>query len=238
MNSKHLFFDLDHTLWDFEKNSEIALTQLYDDLQLHLKINSFKDFHKVYKRNNSILWQQYGKGKIKKEELREKRFKNTLKHFDLNDPILVEQLSQGYIDLSPQQTCLFPKTLETLEYLQKEGYNMHIITNGFKEVQFVKLNKSGLEKYFDVIVCYEDVGKNKPSREIFSHSMKRAGCTSDHSVMIGDDYEVDILGAMRSGMQGVLFDPKNHFRHYEKNFRIKHLGELPEILPWVFRKTL
>ena len=238
MKSKHLFFDLDRTLWDFEKNSEIALNKLFFDLGLHTTIPNFTVFHDLYKTHNSRLWKLYGSGKLSKDILRNERFRVTLEEFNLVDPLLVQNISDGYVEISPQQTTLFPTTISTLDVLQKEGFNMHIITNGFKEVQFIKLQKSGLEDYFDIIVCSEDVGKNKPSPDIFHHSMSHAKVKPEDSVMIGDDFEVDILGALSVGMQGVLFDPYKEHNHFQDNFIIQQLDELPALLPWVLKKNL
>ena len=238
MKSKHLFFDLDRTLWDFEKNSEIALNKLFFDLGLNTTIPNFSVFHDLYKTHNSRLWKLYGSGKLSKDILRNERFRVTLEEFNLVDPRLIESISDGYVEISPQQTTLFPTTLSTLDALQKEGFNMHIITNGFKEVQFIKLQKSGLENYFDIIVCSEDVGKNKPSPAIFHHSMSHAKAKPEDSVMIGDDFEVDILGALSVGMQGVLFDPYKEHKHFQDNFIIQQLDELPALLPWVLKKNL
>jgi putative hydrolase of the HAD superfamily len=238
MGTQHLFFDLDRTLWDFERNSEIALNELFSSLKLEDKIDNFHTFHSVYKEKNALLWKQYGLGVITKETLREERFRATLNHFNIDVPSLTSQLSDGYVELSPQQTALFPKTIETLEILKKEGYNMHIITNGFKEVQHIKLKNSALEHYFDVIVCSEDIGKNKPSPEIFHHSLKNANAKAVNSVMIGDDYEIDILGALGAGMKAVLFDPNRTHHHEEGNHWISELAELPGKLPWIFRSAM
>jgi putative hydrolase of the HAD superfamily len=235
MTNKHLFFDLDRTLWDFEKNSEIALFKLFHQLGLNEAIESFDLFHVKYKNNNAHLWKEYGAGRLSKENLRNDRFKITLEQFALNDPDLVNKISDGYVELSPQQTALFPNTHETLTYLKKEGYNMHIITNGFKEVQYIKLNKSGLDAYFDIIVCSEDVGQNKPSPAIFKHSLDSAKAKVADSVMIGDDYEVDVVGAQNYGMYGILFDPENSFHHYQDQHRIQSLQELPGLLPFIFK---
>jgi len=238
MTNKHLFFDLDRTLWDFEKNSEIALFKLFHELGLNEAIDSFENFHTNYKVNNAYLWREYGAGRLSKGNLRNDRFRITLEQFDVKDPDLVNKISDGYVELSPQQTALFPKTHETLNYLQKEGYNMHIITNGFKEVQYIKLNKSGLDRYFDVIVCSEDVGQNKPSPAIFKHSLDTANAKAIDSVMIGDDYEVDVVGARNFGMHAILFDPYDEKRHLEDEGRIQCLNEIPSKLPWIFKNVI
>lgn len=238
MISKHLFFDLDRTLWDFDKNSKIALNQLFFELKLDETIADFDHFHSVYKINNAELWKQYGNGNIKKEFLREERFRSTLENFKLKDPKLIKKMSDGYVAISPYQTSLFPNTIETLSQLKKSGFNMHIITNGFKEVQEIKIRKSGLESYFDIIVCSEDVGKNKPSPDIFHYSLNKANAKKEASVMIGDDYEIDVLGALNIGMSGILFDPFRNPVHQNEKNKIHELSELPDLLPWVFRSKL
>lgn len=236
--SKNIFFDLDRTLWDFEKNSEIALQNIYSNLKLHVTNVSFKRFHHTYKATNSELWKQYGSGKITKNFLRSERFRLTFEKLKIERPELIEKISNDYIELSPKQTCLFPGTIETLDELKYEGYNMHIITNGFKEVQFIKLEEAKLNRYFDLVLCSEEVGYNKPSRNIFNHALTHTGATAAESVMIGDDYEIDILGARNCGMHGVLFDPTNTKSHLEREHRICQLKELPEKLTWIFRSQL
>ena len=238
MNTKHLFFDLDRTLWDFEKNSEIALNHLFEELDLSQNILNFETFHQLYKENNSFLWKQYGAGTLKKEVLRDERFRLTLEKLNVLDSEIVKRMSDGYVDLSPKQTALFPQAIETLQDLQAEGFNMHIITNGFKEVQHIKLENSGLTDFFDIIVCSEDVGKNKPSPDIFHYSLKQANAKPSDSVMIGDDFEVDIMGALNIGMKGIHFDPENRHTSADDTLRIRQLSELPGIMPWVFRINL
>jgi putative hydrolase of the HAD superfamily len=161
-----------------------------------------------------------------------------LNHFSINDEDLVKKLSDGYVELSPQQTALFPNAIETLKELEKEGYTMHIITNGFKEVQYIKLKNSGLINFFDVIVCSEDVGYNKPNPAIFKHALTKANASTTDSVMIGDDFEVDVLGALNYGMKGILFDPFNDFKSPVDGHKIKDLNELTALLPWVFKTNL
>lgn len=235
MKEKHLFFDLDRTLWDFEKNSEIALRLLFEELGLHTLIPHFDSFHDNYKETNAHLWKEYGQGRIKKEELRSERFRRTLDNFKIKDERITEKLSSGYIELSPRQTALFPSALETLNELKSEGYQMHIITNGFKEVQFIKLEEARLKPYFDLILCSEEVGHNKPSKLIFEYALQTVSAKAENSVMIGDDYEVDVVGARNSGMHAILFDPENEKSKLENLHRIQHLNELPGLLPWVFR---
>lgn len=234
--TRHLFFDLDRTLWDFDRNSELALKLLFHELGLDEYIDSFDQFHEHYKTTNSILWKEYGAGKLTKEVLRNLRFERSLNDFKVFNPDTIQRMSDGYIDLSPRQTALFPEAIETLSLLQKDGYQMHIITNGFKEVQFVKLENSKLHDFFDVIVCSEDIGVNKPDARIFNHALSSAKAIPNQSVMIGDDYEIDVAGAQRIGMHGIHFDPLFQFPD-EKHHRIRSLNELPDLLPWIFKSN-
>jgi putative hydrolase of the HAD superfamily len=230
---KHLFFDLDRTLWDFEKNSETALNILYDELKLGDHLRSFRSFHTKYKKINGELWDQYSKGKISKDLLRVKRFQDTLAHFDVKSKELSHSLADGYVSISPYQTNLFPEAIETLEKLKNDNFELHIITNGFLEVQHIKLDKSGLKPYFDVIICSEEVGKNKPSRQVFDHALNQAKATSDESIMIGDNYEADVVGAENAGLRAILFDPDRIHREGRHKWHIHHLKDIPDTLPWM-----
>ena len=231
---KHLFFDLDRTLWDFEKNSENALNILFHDLGLDKQLRSFQGFHKTYKEINAKLWYDYGRGKITKDILRIKRFQDTLSSYKIDSPDLAKRLGDGYVEISPYQTQLFPNTKEVLTELKKE-YELHIITNGFKEVQFIKLENSGIRDFFDVIVCSEDVGKNKPAPDVFHYSLSQAGAKAHESIMIGDDYQVDVIGAEGAGIKGVLFDPHEKYDEGTHEFHISDLIEMHDILPWMKR---
>ena len=236
MNSnRHLFFDLDRTLWDFEKNSQQALRILYSELGLKESIPNFYDFYNKYKNVNTDLWVLYGRGKLSKEQLRTTRFEKTLHKFGIVDDELNLKLNEGYIELSPNQTNIFPYAIETLTDLKNDGFNMHIITNGFKEVQFRKLKNCGFEDFFDIIVCSEEVGKNKPAPEVFQYAMKKANAIPTNSVMIGDDLRVDIIGGANAGMHTILFDPNKKYRKHCSDYQIKSLNKIPEILPWIFR---
>jgi putative hydrolase of the HAD superfamily len=229
-SNKHLFFDLDRTLWDFEKNSKKALKHLFEEFHLNASIEHFNHFHHTYKRINADLWKKYGKGKITKEELRDARFIETLKHHEIHDEKLATELSNGYIEISPRQTELFPNTLETLVELQHMGYQMHIITNGFQEVQYLKLEESKLAPFFQQIICSEAVGYTKPDARVFHHAMQLAQTSPKDSVMIGDDREVDIMGAMQVGMHAILFDPENQYAQLPGEPKISNLETLPLLL--------
>ncbi len=225
-SDKHIFFDLDRTLWDFDKNSEFALRHILKEENIEILLGGFEKFHSVYVVENSRLWNAYGQGQLTKEVLRYERFNATLNHFGIKDIALSKRMGDAYVELSPRQTQLFPNAKETLLELQSIGFQMHIITNGFSEVQYIKLENCGLIQFFDVIVCSEVIGKNKPDPLIFRYAMKEAKAMNTNSLMIGDDYHADINGAIQSGMQAVLFDPfVNQNVSYE--FKANDLSEIP-----------
>lgn len=230
MKKQQLFFDLDRTLWDFEANSKQALDILYHELKLSDFTEHFLQFLHVYKKINSDLWEQYAKNKISKEELRFSRFTKTLEHFGVNDDLLAQRLSDGYVEISPNQTLLFPNTLETLTDLKNQDYQMSIITNGFPEVQYRKLDNCGLSPFFDHVICSEMVGYAKPDKRIYQYALDKTQATAANSVMIGDDLKADVLGAESFGITSVLFD-ENKEKHYSSDIhRVKDLSELPLLL--------
>lgn len=223
----HIFFDLDRTLWDFETNSKAALVQIFDELKLADYIPSFELFYKEYRVVNADFWDKYSKGIITKEDLRLGRFTQTLESFSVENKQLSHELGERYIQVSPYQTHLFPDTKETLTELKNNDYQLHIITNGFKEVQFIKLDKSGILDYFNDILCSEEVGVNKPDPLVFRKALERTNAKNTESIMIGDDFNADVLGAEKCGIRGVLFDPHNHHAERSGVERIQSLKEIP-----------
>lgn len=230
MRQRQLFFDLDRTLWDFETNSRFALKELFHAHNLADTIEHFMHFHHTYVRVNADLWQQYGKGKLTKEQLRDERFRKALAHHGIHDRGLAEQMSEGYISISPLQTVLFPGAIELLEELKSQDYRMHIITNGFKEVQHLKLNNSKIAHYFDLILCSEEVGVTKPHREIFQFAERKTSCLSQHAIMIGDDMKADIHGALNAGWTAIHFDPEHKYEKERTVPRLRLLKDLPEMI--------
>jgi putative hydrolase of the HAD superfamily len=202
---EHIFFDLDRTLWDFDENSRKVLKDIFINFKLNEFINSFDSFINKYYTVNEQLWSDYRDDRITKESLRWKRFSFTLKYFNINDNELASQIGDYYISHSPRQTLLFPYTKEVLDYLNQK-YQLHIITNGFEEVQFIKLKESGIINYFNEVILSEKVGVKKPHPYIFKNALKRTGATAKNSIMIGDDLYADIYGAQRVKMDHIYFN--------------------------------
>lgn len=234
---KDIFFDLDRTLWDFEKNSEAALQIIYDTNNLHQYAPSFEEFMATYRKINKSFWEAYGKGEIDKIELRNGRFLKTMQAFEIGGSSLSagrrgigKEMGDQYIQLSPYQTNLFPNTKEVLTELKALDFNLHIITNGFKEVQFIKLENSGIQHFFNDILCSEEVGEKKPHPKVFQSALQRTKATASSSIMIGDDFTADVIGAEKAGIRGVLFDPENRFKGQSDVDRITDLEEIKPLV--------
>ena len=227
---KHLFFDLDHTLWDFETNSTNVLRKIYEEMDLgQYGIPSFDKFHATYLPINSQYWARYHHKLMPQEELRVGRFRETLKRFNIDDLAVAKTIASLYTERSPYQTALFPDAEEVLVYLA-DRYQLHIITNGFEEIQTIKITQSGLEKYFKHIFISEQVGHQKPNKEIFQHAMEMAGTIAEESLMTGDNMQTDIQGAKSVGMDQCFFNP-NKIRHRDKaTYEIASLRELKAFL--------
>lgn len=231
MKYKHIFFDLDHTLWDFDANARATLEQLHLDLNLPEKgVHDFELFHKNYLQHNEKLWDRYRKGFIKQEELRLKRMWLTLLDFKIADDALTKEMSDAFLNLLPTRTLLFPHTIEVLDYLTGKGYSLHLITNGFETTQHSKLKHSGLEKYFKAVITSEGSNSIKPKKEIFEYALQQAGALVNESIMIGDSFEVDIMGAMSVGMDQVHANYNNAPQELTPTYTITQLQQLKNIL--------
>ena len=228
MKIKHIFFDLDHTLWDFNKNAEETLSELYEEFNLSDFFPSFSEFHNTYIEINERLWDLYRNKKISKANLRTVRFNDTFEYFNLHEPNLANKIGNEYIRRGPYKSHLFPSCHETLSYL-KSKYCLHIITNGFEEVQTVKMESSNLHQYFDQIITSEKAGVTKPHSQIFEYALVASGAIASESIMIGDNFEVDCVGAENNGISAVYFNPDKMVQNKKVSYRIAHLKELLEL---------
>ncbi len=211
MKYKHLFFDLDHTIWDFEANSRQTLEELYQSFKLETRgVHNFDLFHKNYLVHNDKLWDRYRKGFVKVDELRWKRMWLTLLDFKIADEPLAREMGVHFLDLLPTRKLLFPYTIEILDYLTEKKYLLHLITNGFEKTQHSKLKYSGLDKYFIEVITSEGSNSLKPHKEIFDYAFQKTGAKPEESIMIGDTVDVDILGAVNAGIDQV------HVNHLTK----------------------
>ena len=224
---KHIFFDLDHTLWDFEKNSALAFEKIFQEL--NFDINS-QQFMAIYNPINVAYWKLYEKNEIDQETLRVSRVKDAFEA--LNYAITLDEIniiSNLFIDYLTSNNHLIEGTIETLEYL-KDKYVLYIITNGFSIVQDVKLQKSNLDKYFVTITNSEAAGHKKPHENIFKHALTIANASKTESIMIGDSFEADVLGAQNFGIKAVFFNPANEMVSNEEIIQIQSLTQLKNLL--------
>ena len=227
---KHIFFDLDRTLWDFDAAAEVAFERIYEKYNLKsFGIPSAHEFHEVYHPLNEQLWVLYREEKITKEELNRTRFLKPLEHYGIHDVELADHLSEDYVYWSPRIVRLVPDTMELLDYI-KPKYHLHLITNGFQEVQHTKLSGSGLEPYFETLTVSEEVGVKKPNPEIFHYALRKAQAIAEESVVIGDEMAVDIDGARAAGINQIFFNPNGQEVEGERTFEVKSLLEIKGIL--------
>jgi len=227
---KHIFIDLDKTIWDFESNSLVTFREIFEKYQLKtLGISHLHNFTDVYTHINDMLWASYRENKIKKEVLNIRRFELTLQEFGIDDLILATRIAEDYINLSPLKTILFPHSREALNYL-KIHYLLHIITNGFEEVQQKKLDVCDLRKYFTTITTSEEAGVKKPETGIFELALEKAGAKATESLMIGDDLQVDMAGARLIGMDTLFFNPQRHLHQDELDHEVHSWQEVMKLL--------
>lgn len=231
MTYLHLFFDLDHTIWDFELNSKETIQELYVTHALEAKgISNFDAFFEQYSFHNHRLWDRYTKGYIKQEELRWKRIYLSLLDFKIANESLAKEISQEYLEILPTKTNLFPYTFEILKYLQSKEYKMHLITNGFESVQFKKIQNSNLASFFKEVITSERSNSLKPNKEIFEFALHTTGAKVQESIMIGDNESADIQGGINIGMDTIFVNHLHVVPSVPATYTITHLKELEQIL--------
>lgn len=230
MKYKHLFFDLDHTLWDFDANAKFTLFDLYETLGLRERgVNDFEVFYKNYLEHNHVLWTKYREGKIQQAELRVKRMRLALLDFKIGDDALAETMSKRFLELLPTRNVLFPYAIEILNYLAGKNYRMHLITNGFEEVQHHKINNSKISHYFEEVFTSERCMSLKPNKEIFKFALDFTKADIRESIMLGDDLEADVIGASKAGLDQVYINHHKKPHDFKPTYEVFSLKELEKI---------
>ena len=232
---KDLFLDFDDTLYDTRGNADIALRELYEDFVLHRHFNAFEDFHVPYWQTNVELWKQYAAGEITRDVLIVERFRRPLSKGCGLEDVGVEfclKVSDRFLELCAVKPGVVDGAHEVMDYLKSRGYGLHMCSNGFHEVQYRKLKVCGMKDYFDTIVLSEDAGANKPSRIFFDYAFRATGASPETTLMIGDNFQTDILGAKGAGLDVMWFNI-----HHEANtsleqinYEISSLQEIMSIL--------
>jgi putative hydrolase of the HAD superfamily len=231
MQYRHLFFDLDHTLWDFETNAKQTLSDLHRQNELPTRgISDFDLFFERYSFHNERLWDRYTKGFIKQEELRWKRMWLALLDFKIADETLSREMSVQFLEQLPTKKTLFPYTIEILTYLKEKKYHLHLITNGFEKVQHHKIQQANLHVFFDEVITSEASNSLKPNKEIFEYALTKTGAQLNESIMIGDNQDADIQGGINAGLDTVFVNHLGVKPHVKATYMIHHLKELENIL--------
>lgn len=227
---KSLFIDLDDTVYDFSAASEESFRETYELLQYGRFFDSFEHYLSIYKPYNLELWHIYGEGKITKEELNRRRYSYPLECVGIHDQELADTFCREALSRIPTKGPLMPGAIELLEYLRPK-YRMFILSNGFKELQSRKMHAAGIDKYFDELILSENIGVNKPNRELYDYALHKTGSILEESLMIGDMFETDITGAANIGMEQIYYNPKGKQGHpFVPTYEVKHLLEIKEIL--------
>ncbi len=228
---KHIFFDLDHTLWDFNKNSVKAMEIVYTSIHCEaFEKVKFTDFYTIYKTFNDEMWAKYAKGLVTQDDIKFQRFQKTFLHYGVNDQLLMAEFSKMYIDILPEQTFLFPHCKEILTYLTNRSYKLHILSNGFEDVQLKKLTNTKIFSFFNTIITSERVGHPKPHRGIFEFALKQSGALKKESIMVGDSLDIDIKGALDFEMDCIHVNHLNKNLDPFANYTVFDLNELKDIL--------
>ena len=227
MKIEHIFFDLDHTLWDFERNSALTFKKILPEAGVQV---NYTDFLNVYIPINLKYWKLYREEKVSKPELRYSRLKETFNalNYHVHDDV-IDHLAIEYINQLPSFNYLFEGAIEILDYL-KEKYPLHMITNGFEEVQTLKMEQSGILHYFSEIITSESVGVKKPNPRVFFHALEKANATPQNSIMIGDNIEADILGAVNVGMDAIHYNSDKTSKLPQNIRSVNHLLEIKQYL--------
>ncbi len=230
MKYKHLFFDLDHTLWDYESNAQDSLNELYaehalDGLGAFSKDEFQGEFHKI----NHRLWKKYNNGELEKEGIRQQRFQKVLESLGVPDSVLAKKLSGDYLERCPSKSKLLPYAVDTLEYLCQR-YTLSIITNGFIEVQYRKLKGSRIDHYFQSVTASDSANSRKPSKAIFDFAIEQVGGKPSEALMIGDNLEADVGGAINASIDAVYYNPQGHPHGEATTYEVTCLSKLTNLL--------
>jgi putative hydrolase of the HAD superfamily len=229
-NYKCVFFDLDHTLWDYETNSSEALEELYVRYKLpDCGCQPFQHFYEGFVKINTEIWDNYDRGLVDRDVIRFERFHRVFSHSGINDYAMSLKFSEDYIAESPKRKNLVPHAKELLDYLRGR-YPMVIITNGFEEIQSLKLASAGITEYFNGVVTSARANFKKPQKEIFEFALKENGFEACDTIMIGDNLLTDIAGARNASIDAVFYNPLKIVHNAEVTYEISSLKELHGIL--------
>ncbi len=231
---KYLFIDLDDTIWDFKANSMLALRQVYDELELSREIPDYERFRARYVATNHALWELYHHNKVTKEFLIVERFARPFREEGSqlgDDAEFLSRLNSRYLNVLAEQKALVPGAIELLDYLMAKGYPLYILSNGFAEVQHRKLDSGGIAHYFKRLILSDEIGITKPDRRLFDYALQQIGAEPSEVLIVGDNYDADILGAINAGWSAIYFNRDNKPVPGEQpHWMVTSLEEIKDIL--------
>ncbi len=228
---KFVFLDLDDTIWDFHANAKAVLFEIFEEQHLHRYFAGFDEYFNIYAKRNLELWDMYGKGQITKVFLNVERFRHPMMKVGIDDITLAEETGLRFLDLLPSRTELIPYAKELLDYLSAK-FPITVVSNGFFEVQYKKIHSCRLEKYFSHVVLSEEANALKPDKRIFEYALELNHATASETIMIGDSFEADIVGAQNAGIDQIFFQLNHEPINIKVNptFTVQHLEEILSIL--------
>jgi YjjG family noncanonical pyrimidine nucleotidase len=231
MPYRNLFFDLDNTLWAFSANAGDTFREVYALNRMDRYFESFEQFFSIYQEENLRLWGLYEKGEITKDELNYRRFRHPLQVVGAGDLSLAERYGADFFRIIRTKSRLMPHALNMLQRLYP-SYNLYILSNGFRELQCAKMRSGGIDRFFKEVILSDDIGVQKPNRKLFDYALQSTGATTADSLMIGDNFAVDIEGAHNSGWQQVYYDISNEEERlsFSPTYTIRDLNEIPHLL--------
>lgn len=230
MKYKNLFFDLDDTLWSFSANARDTFEEMYDRYGLNAFFDSFEHFYSLYQQRNVELWEEYGNGQITKEELNRRRFLYPLEAVGAGDSALAKAYSDGFFSVIPTKSRLMPHAVEVLEALAPQ-YNLYILSNGFRELQYRKMCSAGIDSYFKKVILSDDIGLLKPAPQLFHFALSATQSELRESLMIGDSWDADIAGARGVGMDHAFYNVSGRTEFpFKPTYLLNDLKELMQIL--------
>jgi putative hydrolase of the HAD superfamily len=231
MGYRNIFFDLDDTLWDHTANARDTFEAMYHEHRLSRYFDSFAHFYSLYLKRNDELWEEYGRGEVTKEELNDQRFAYPLLSVGVDDPELVRRYREGFFAVIHTKGGVKPHTHELLDYLAP-NYNLYILSNGFRELQSRKMESAGIAHYFRRVILSEDIGVLKPNVQLFNFALSATQSQASQSLMVGDNWSTDIVGAYNAGLAQAYYDvgkPTGE-RAFKPTYEVKDLIELKAVL--------
>jgi putative hydrolase of the HAD superfamily len=225
-----ILLDFDDTIIDTRKNAHTALGELYEHFDLGSRFDCFESFSEPYWRRNHEVWAAYARGEMTKEELIIERFRYPLSLVGLGTEEMALACNDFFLDACAAKGELVEGARDLLDYLRSRGYRIHMLSNGFAEVQHKKMRSAGVEEYFDKVILSEDVGVNKPDPAIYAYALREAGCSAADCIMIGDNFDTDIRGAIAAGIAQIYFNPEGKPAPVTPTYEVRRLEEIKSIL--------